>query len=274
MTTTSIQITDDWQTFNPRLFLESWHRQVTPEHTATLDFLRRSYQTAAPGARVIDFCCGPVVYQYLAAATRVAEIHACDLLPANLTEIRQWRDGAPEAFGWQPIVGEALRLEGRPAAPDDCAERERLARSKVTRLLACDIRHAHPLGGPVARRYDIVSHCYGADVVAGTVEEWQRYVANCCSVLKPGGTLLMTLIKEATWWPNGDQILPALALNERHVEAALLAIGFDGATIELEAHDVEDASAAGYSHVIFARARLAAPGSKEEPWPAADLSPR
>jgi SAM-dependent methyltransferase len=259
MSIEAVQINADWNLFQPRQYLNEWHSELSLEISLTIEFLSKAFRAMDSDTRVIDFCSGPAIYQYIAAAPYVAEIHGSDYLDENLAEIRMWLDKDADAFDWTHEISEALRIEGHsdPAAAA-IAHRAELVRQKVTRLVRCDIRNAHPLDVDPGRVYDVVSHCYGADVVADTVDEWEAYVANCCTVLKPGGTLLMTLIKEANWWPNGDHVHQALSLNEGHVTAALERIGFDPASIVLEAHEVADASKVGYSHVIFVRATLGA----------------
>jgi hypothetical protein len=259
MTELAVQIFDNWNDFEPRPYLDAWYAQVTPEITATCKFLIESYRQVAPGARMIDFCCGPTIYQHIAAAAYVADMHASDFLAINLRETQLWLDQAANAFDWTPILGEVLRLEGNPTpSPAAIEQQAALVRQKLTALALCDIREQHPLGQDVGRIYDVVSHCYGADVVASTVAEWESYVENCCSVLKPNGRLIMTLIKDAEWWPSGDQIMPAVVLNESHVLHALVKIGFDPASIVIETHTVDEVSEVGYSDVIFVTATLGA----------------
>jgi hypothetical protein len=258
MSELQIAATGDWEKFNSREYLEMWYARTTVEISATLDFLRYAYQQVAPTARVLDLCCGPTIYQYLAAAPRVAEIHGADFLERNMDEIRQWCAGSSDAFDWTPLIHEALWQEGnRTPTADDIARRAASVRQKVTELAWCDILQPQPLGRPLGRVYDVVSNCYGADVVAKSVEEWEACVANCCSLLKPGGMLIMTLIKDAEWWPSGDLIMPALALNELHVMNALTRIGFVPSSITTATHTVDEASAVGYSDVIFVTATLA-----------------
>ena len=254
----TVNVNADWNTFNPREYLDMWYTHPTEEITATLDFLRESYLKVSPDARVFDVCCGPTIYQYMAAAPRVAEIHGADFLEHNLDEIRQWCNSAPNQHTWDHIFAEALRLEGLNSPTQaDIDARADLVRQKLTRLDWCDVRQPDILGEPIGRVYDVVSNCYGTDVVASTVEEWDEYLGNCCSVLKPGGLLIMTLIKEAQWWPSGDLIMPALALNESHVVETLTRLGFIPDSIALVTHTVEDASESGYSDIIFVTATLA-----------------
>ncbi len=257
MTELSVQINADWNQFSPCTFLDAWHTAITPEITATCRFLIETYQHVAPNAQVIDFCCGPTIYQHVAAAPYVAEIHACDFLASNVQETQRWLDQDTAAFDWTHTISEVLRLEGDAALTADAiAQRAALVRQKLTNLALCDIRLQHPLFEDVGRRYDVVSHCYGADVVADTVAEWEAYIQNCCSVLKPKGRLIMTLIKEAQWWPLDSQILQAVPINEAIVEQALRRIGFDPASIALQTHTVEVAETAGYSDIIFVTATL------------------
>lgn len=257
--TANVTANADWNAFNSREYLEMWYTHPTPEITATLDFLRKAYLQVSPNARVLDVCCGPTIYQYMAAAPRVAEIHGADFLEQNLDEIRRWRNSAPDGHTWDYILAEALRLEGlNPPTQADIDGRAAAIRQKLTHLAWCDVRQPHIFGEPTGRVYDVVSNCYGTDVVASTVEEWDAYLGNCCAVLKPGGLLIMTLIKEAQWWPSGDLIMPAVALNETHVVEALTKLGFIPGSIETFTETVDDASEVGYSDIIFVTARLGA----------------
>lgn len=253
----SSTINADWSVFQPRPYLEDWYSKTTPEITATVGFLIRSYRSIAPAGRVIDFCSGPTMYQFIAAAPYVDAIEASDFLRTNLDELAFWRDDAANAFDWTYLIVEALRLEGNehPTAAQ-IAERAAMTRAKLRALRQCDIRTEYPLGDDIRRVYDVVSHCYGADAVASSVDEWERYVTHTCNVLKPGGTVLMTIIKEATWYPSGGQVLPASSLNEQDLTRVLCAVGCLPESIVMETHCVDDAAEVGYSDVIFVRATL------------------
>ncbi|HEY1011725.1 MAG TPA: guanitoxin biosynthesis pre-guanitoxin forming N-methyltransferase GntF [Herpetosiphonaceae bacterium] len=261
MTSHETEISGDWGGFQPRPYLEQWYRQVTPEITATLDFLRAAHGALPPGALVLDVCSGPTIYQFLAAAPRAAAIHASDYLPQNLAELGRWLEAAPGAFDWSPVIAEALRLElGRPPQATEIAGRAAEVRRAVTELLPCDLRQAQPLGPSQRPIYDALSMCYGADSIFATLPEWEAAMRRCCAALKPGGALIAAVIKNASWWALGGRRMQAVPLDEASVAAALGRIGFAPASLDLRAEQVAAADSEGYDEIIFITARLAATG--------------
>ena len=121
--------------------------------------------------------------------------------------MRRWISGDPTAFDWDAFIRKALELEtATPCTDAEVARRASAIRERITRLVRCDasrtppIEHSH-------QRYDVLLTNFCAESVTSDWGEWQTYMANILSMLKPGGWLVISALKGATQYSVGTQSL-------------------------------------------------------------------
>jgi hypothetical protein len=224
-------------------YLDTYYRQPpTADETVVSKFLVEEFARRPPAGRFIELGCGPTVHHVFPFVPHVDEIHLADYLEDNLGEVRLWTSASPKAHDWSQYVGMTLRHERRPVGPEAVAERERLARAKITRLLACDLKEATP----AERRacYDAVGCFYCAEEIGISPAEWRRVVANVAEYLRPGGTLYMAALAGMKSYTVRDRAgtrfeYPCAFLEPAGVGAALEELGFPRGTLRLESADIE-----------------------------------
>lgn len=123
--------------FDARQYLVDYG-QPDDEGRFTIAFLCQVLRQLPSNMVVLEFGGGPTLHTVAALTPAAREIHICDLVPANLDEIRDWLYNEPNAFDWTPYLKLVLDVEGRPDTPADIAHRAADMRRKVTRLLRCD----------------------------------------------------------------------------------------------------------------------------------------
>ncbi len=241
----------DWDQFDPAAYLNEYYGDVGAENRALLRFLFDSYRDLPAGGRMLDFGGGPTIYPLISAVAKVDEIHFCDFLASNLKEVERWLARDAAAFDWTAFVREVLELEtGPPCSDAAVARREDEIRSKVTQLLRCDASRLHSIDGPESA-YDVLVTNFCAESATSDRSEWRSFFANIVSLLKPGGTLIMSALSGATSYSVGSRWFPAVDISEEDLFEVLDEEGFKRKTIEIRSVQA-DRPTRDYSGLIFA----------------------
>ncbi len=223
----------DWSVFNPRAYLKEYYADVGAENLALLKFLVQTFSDVRGDSAVLDFGGGPTIYSMICASTQVKEIHFCDYLESNLEEVRQWLARDASAFNWSQFIKTVLVLEGNDYSSESVSARETEIRRKVTQIMPCDANLSHPLNG-VTRQYDILVSNFCAESATDDREQWRKFVRNITSLLKPGGTLVLSALKGADSYAVGDKVFPAVYILEDNLIQALSENGFCEDSIRIE----------------------------------------
>jgi SAM-dependent methyltransferase len=243
--------------WNPAAYLATYYSHIEPEERHTLRFLVQEAQRLAPGASVLEFGIGPTLHHVFPFAKRAGEIHVADLLPANLEAVRQWCSQRPGAFNWRKFTREVLIAEGaQQPTEDEIDARERLTRERLTSSLLGDARLNHPLGGTYSRRYDCVVSCYCADSATASKHEWFCYLRNISSLLAPGGRLILTALRNCSFYRVGDLQFPSPAIDEHDLQRALVMLNFDMRSVVLQVCNVPEQMRYGFQSIALASGRI------------------
>jgi hypothetical protein len=254
--------TQDWSQFEPRAYLHEYYSDLGAENLALLRFFAESYRELPTGGLLLDFGGGPTIYPLISATTCVAEIHFSDYLEANLREVRRWLSGDPAAFDWDPFIRKSLELEtGRPCTDREVEQRARKIRACVTRITHCDASRTPPIDAARAS-YDIVLSNFCAESATADREQWQAYMANISSLLRPGGALIVSALKGASQYAVGECSFAAVHISEDDLLETLEDNGFPRKNIDLRSVPA-DRPTRDYQGLMMALARKQA--SKDQP---------
>lgn len=216
--------------FNPQEYLREYY--FTPEVAADE---RAIFSTLVPWLReqgrvferAIDIGCGPTVHHAFPLASWVRDLHLADYLEANLDEVRRWLAGDPAAHNWDVYLRGVLAIEEIPEA--NLAGRVELLRSRVTRLVRCDLRNSQPLFDQPGSQYDLVTSFYCAESVAESRADWEAMTRNLTSLVAPGGALVISALRRSTGYRVGSAQLPSASVDETDFERLLPELGFRAA---------------------------------------------
>jgi hypothetical protein len=160
---------------------------------------------------------------------------------------------SPEAPDWLHFSQEMLRLQGN-SQPSEAQARaiEEAARSRITLVSPGDANDSDPMGPDKRGFYSLVTtHCC-AEGATSNKEEWRRFIGNIFSLVKPGGTLIQTVVEGATHYRVGSRAFPAAGITRHDVLDCLRDNGFTD--IDLRVRLTPDNSEQGFSSCVFARA--------------------
>ncbi|MBI4225694.1 hypothetical protein HY612_01130 [Candidatus Roizmanbacteria bacterium] len=253
------QIDTEFKTFNPRDYLNEYYTHIGNENLNLLKFFVKAYKHISKNSLMLEFSGGPTIYPLISAAPLVSKIHFADYLDKNLNEIKLWKKNSPEAFNWKPFIIQALQIEGRKKIKDeDIIRRENLIREKLTRFFYCDAHKIDPLGKKYRNYYHLVNVNFVTDSITSSKKTWKQLITNICSLVRKGGILAMSALKNATYWRAGNNFFPAVDINEKDIKKILNRLGFkilNLNSIKAEVVDEKSPDYEGYKGMMFVIAK-------------------
>src|SRR5689334_12770583 len=106
--------------FNPRDYLQEYYSSIGAENESLLQFFVTAYAGFEPDSLdILEIGGGPTVYQLISAAPFAKSITFTDYLSANVDEVKNWSEGSPDAFSWDPFIERSLAIENAAGAELD-----------------------------------------------------------------------------------------------------------------------------------------------------------
>lgn len=253
-----LKLTHDWNShWLPRAYLSQYYQtaEVAGDEKAILQFITAHLKGRdKPFSSGIDVGAGPTLHHEIGLVPYVTQLDVADYLPQNLAEIQKWLVGDQDAHNWDVYIHGILKLEG-VSNPNAAAidARRKLVKQRIGKLRHCDIKSTTPLGE--ARRYPLVTAFYVADSVASSKADWRQYMANITTLVEPGGTLLMSALRNAEFYRVGDALFPSAKVTEDDVERLLHQLDFEPRSINVHVEFISDWKDEGFDSIIMAIAR-------------------
>lgn len=214
--------------------------------TAWLRSGSRQYATA------LDFGCGPTLHYSFAVAPCAAQIDLADYLPANLAEIQGWLDERPDSHDWDALLRGVIECGGD--RPERLSERKLHYRSRVRRLLPCDLRLEQPIadGNP---RYDLVTSFFCSECVAGSAPEWEVFLGRIIDLVGPGGDIFVAHMRSCSSYRVLGAWFGSVSVTEGDVVEVMMRNGYSSESIQVEVIDAPDWAEAGFDRIVVVGAR-------------------
>lgn len=254
ITSSKIQLANysDW---NPQKYLAEYYTGIHPDVQTTIEFLVQMFHFMPPSPLMLEFGCGPSLSYIFPAISKVQEIHLAEYLADNRAEVQKWIEGRNDAYDWQEFTLATLKMEGNPEpTATEVKVREQQARERITQILPCNVLKANPLGIKKRGFYPLVVSNYCIEAVSTSIEQWQVYMGNVMSLVKPGGTLILSACGGAvdSFYRVGESKFPCTNINGQDFLTSLSDNGFTD--IDLRIRHVPYHSEQGFNSIICARA--------------------
>jgi cyclopropane fatty-acyl-phospholipid synthase-like methyltransferase len=123
-------------------------------------------------------------------------------------------------------------------------------REKVTQIVECNLWNEKPIPACTATTFDVVSSAFCAECIDSSPENYRMFLKRLTSYLRPGGTLLLTALENATEYRVGESWFPACPLTLEQLQAEVRALGFS----PRDARRVPAEHAQGYDGLLAVRA--------------------
>ena len=234
--------------FDSRAYLRQYYSdpQLCSDDVELLQILNSWLRRQKPRfGRALDLGCGPTLHYSFTLAPFVDAIDLADYLPGNLAEIRLWLDEAEEAHDWDPRLQGVLTCGGGDITT--LAARKSLYRTRVSRLLPCDLRKEDPLGHPA--RYPLVTSFFCAECVATSRSEWKLMLSRMANLVEPGGSLFMTALHDASRYNVLGTWFSSVPVTPDDFAIELPKLGFPKARLETHLFPSPAWSEDGFDHI-------------------------
>ena len=249
-----IEHTHIWERWDPKAYLAQYYQtsSLPEDEKAVCEFIRsRLICRIEPFPKALDIGVGPTIHHDVALAPYVTRLDVADFLPRNLAEIRKWRADDSDAHNWDIYIKGILEIEGLTNPNRLAVEaRRRLVKQRIDKLLACDIRKSFPLG--YEDNYPLVTAFYVADSVASSKSDWYCYMTNIASLVEPGGTLMISALRNAEYYRVGNTFFPSPMIDEDDVENLFLSQNFEPASLDIQVAFTPELREEGFESIILA----------------------
>lgn len=175
----------------------------------------------------LPFSTGPTIYIPVAVRHYVQSIFTSDYSPVNRKRLVEWVQ-EEKHFDWTQICLWIAELEASHQTPE---QMQKMARDKVRAILAVDVQKRPVIQGEewraenfveeVPEQFDLVATVFCMEYSCETLDGYHRAIQGACSLIRPGGWLLMGGIFHATEYRFGGKRFSSHFLTKEHVFSAL-----------------------------------------------------
>jgi len=185
-------------------------RAVSDDEKEVFRFIRRTLSGLPKFERAIEIGCGPTMHHAIMIAPYVKSLVMADYLQENLNFVASWLKNDADAWDWRQYTEYCLREQMGDETPES---RETLTRGLVGSVRTVNLLNSNPLGVKSPEQYDLVAAFYCTEEIALTRERWKEVITTITSLIKPGGYLLMSCLKDTDFYhvaisPGLTQSLP------------------------------------------------------------------
>lgn len=237
--------TKDFSKFNPMDYLEEYYMdddENDPENDFLLGFFHHVYGQMPRQKKLLEVGGGPVIYPLISASSKVDEIIFSEFIRENRMAVKDWVKKDPCAFNWSRYFQYVAEMEC--TSPESVEER---LRSKLKKIIKCDISKTNPISPLSHTNFDILSINFCPESITDDEKSYRTWLGNIVSLLKPGGIIVMTLIRNARYYTSGDTKFAACSIDENGVADALKMAGCR--ITRIRSYDINDPER-GYDGLI------------------------
>ncbi|XP_061098736.1 nicotinamide N-methyltransferase-like [Conger conger] len=175
------------------------------------------------GSKLIEVGCGPTIYSLISASKCFEEIVVSDFTDSNRREIEKWLSNQEGCFDWLPTIQYVCELEGRSRSPEEV---ERRLRQIMKQVLRCDVRQENPFHPLTMEPVDCVLSSLCLTAACKDMETYRLALRGIAALLKPGGTLVLTDVLNASFYFVGQSRFSTLDISQSFIEETLRDLGF------------------------------------------------
>lgn len=230
--------------------------------------------------KILDIGGGPTIYQHIPLMGITDSITHSEYLKANRDEINNWKDGKSN-FNWKSFFATYKSyLETHPDISKNATQEvqdhfkeitsqeiektENQLREKIKNVLYVDVFRENLGMVEDDESFDLIK--IGKEGSIGLItsnfciesatdnhEFWERGIANVTAKVPKDGFLLMTAIRNASWYKVGDEQMPAVPVNAESLSVELKKQGFE---IKIVSEIIgSEKEVVGYDGMVFVLAK-------------------
>ncbi|CAF3307417.1 unnamed protein product [Rotaria socialis] len=176
--------------------------------------------------KVLEFGGGPNLSSSLLLAQYVDSIRFCDSAQSNLTYVSDWIEQKSTVFDWTNYFESILTIAG--TSKEKRIEWESRLRDALIRggLSICDVNDPDcPILSGKSDDHDIIFSSFCLEAACLTIEIFNETIGKLVRLLKPGGLLLLVMVRNESFYYVDAENFFCLSLDETKVRKALQATG-------------------------------------------------
>ncbi|XP_040286047.1 indolethylamine N-methyltransferase-like [Bufo bufo] len=220
--------------FDPKAYLASFCSLGSGRDDILMFRLKKCFETFGPGGLrgdvLVDIGTGPAIYHLLSACESFSHIIATDFTDRNRQELGRWLRREVGTFDWSETVKTVCDLEG---VRDNWVEKEDKLRSRIQKVLKCDVTKANPLDPTVIPPADCLITALCLETACTDIDAYFCSLRNITTLLKPGGHLVLIGVLGNSFYRVGEKKFFCLSLDEQTVRNAVMDAGYSIKDLEL-----------------------------------------
>ncbi|CAF1584300.1 unnamed protein product [Rotaria magnacalcarata] len=176
--------------------------------------------------KVLEFGGGPNLSASLLLAQYADSIRFCDYTQSNLNYVTDWIEQKSTVFDWTNYFESVLTIAG--TSKEKRIEWESRLRDALSRggLSICDVNDPGcPILSGKSDDYDIIFSSFCLEAACLTIDIFNETIGKLVRLLKPGGLLLLVMVRNESFYYVGAEKFFCLSLDEAKVKKALQATG-------------------------------------------------
>ena len=212
----------NFKKFDSKKYLDEYHSNFSFIEKRILNFLHDFYSQLPDNRKLelLEIGGGPTVYQLISASKKVNSIVFSEFLKANRREVEKFINNSPAAFNWDKYFAYVAKLEKNHSLENLKAR----LRSKIIKVISCDLNKAKPV--TLRKKFDIVSVHFCPESITSQEDKFVDYMENFFKYVKPGGWLVMGLLRQTHGYSVGKVFFPAFFIKKDYLEKLLKKHGF------------------------------------------------
>ena len=191
-------------------------------------YLKYHPQWDTGSAKLLEFGGGPVISRLISGAPYFKEVVFAAHTKEEQREVCKWRDIEQDGcHNWENFFRYVVNtLEQKPDAA--WKERESMLRSRMKKIIACDIKEKDPLEtGEHEEEFDVIQTSLCLEAACHSYDEYKIAVGKLSSMLKKGGFMVIIAVEEETFYYIGERKWFCLPLSLSQIKAAFEDAGLE-----------------------------------------------
>uniref|UniRef100_A0A8C5WM91 Nicotinamide N-methyltransferase n=1 Tax=Leptobrachium leishanense TaxID=445787 RepID=A0A8C5WM91_9ANUR len=175
------------------------------------------------GHRMIDLSMGLNLYQLIAVYKCFSDIIILEVNDGCFGDMEKWLNGEEDAYDWAHAVKVLADLGG---CSDNWKEMENDLRSRVKRILKCDLTNENPTDPVILEKADCIISLYVMGAVCKNIDDYSLKLKRLSTMLKKGGCLLIVGSLNATHYTVNGEKFNLLNFGEEDIRKILKDRGY------------------------------------------------
>lgn len=227
-TVDSSKAVSSYTAFSPTDYINEYYREISSENDFLLRFYHDVFAKLPHGLTLLEVGGGPTVYQLFSASRRTTNIVFTDYLNLNLDLVQQWLQRTEPIDQWHSFAAFVAQLEAEDDQNQNLSATaiEERTRTAIQHIIECNFLSMQALEALQYTQFDVVSSSFCLECVSAIEDEFLNACNQAFTLVRPGGHLLLTTLKNSHQYVVGNRVFPSFPLDLEYLTELLTAHQF------------------------------------------------